>query len=76
MDDSNNYISIEAQYIVYQDKDCCDGSGNIDDMQKLVVKTQNGGISEKDDFYVLETKRWAFNDLKELTALLKKFHVK
>ena len=41
-----------------------------DDWQYLTIKTDDGGA---DKFFVLETKRWAFDDIKELIQILEDF---
>ena len=37
------------------------------------IKTQNGGDG---DFYVIETERWAFDNIPELINILKRFQTK
>jgi hypothetical protein len=51
-----------------QEADCCDNRE-----QYLTIKTQNGGGG---DFYVIETERWAFDNIPELIGLLMKFYTK
>jgi len=51
-----------------QDSDCCDSKE-----QYLTIKTQNGGGG---DFYVIETERWAFDNIPELINILKRFQTK
>jgi hypothetical protein len=63
-----NKVSIlgqEFQMTFTQDADCCDTRD-----QFLTIKTQNGGGG---DFYVIETERWAFDNVKELIMTLKRF---
>ena len=44
-----------------QDSDCCDsGEG-----QFLKIKTENGGGG---DFYIIETERWAFDNIPEFVV--------
>jgi len=52
-----------------QDSDCCDsGEG-----QFLKIKTENGGGG---DFYIIETERWAFDNIPELVQTLMRFYNK
>jgi len=52
-----------------QDADCCDsGEG-----QFLKIKTENGGGG---DFYIIETERWAFDNIPELVQTLMRFYNK
>jgi hypothetical protein len=63
-----NKVSIlgqEFQMTFTQDADCCDTRD-----QFLTIKTQNGGGG---DFYVIETERWAFDNVTELIMTLKRF---
>lgn len=65
---SENKVSIlgqEFQMTFTQDADCCDTRD-----QFLTIKTQNGGGG---DFYVIETERWAFDNVTELIMTLKRF---
>ena len=48
----------EFQMTFSQDADCCDGGD-----QFLTIKTQNGGGG---DFYVIETERWAFDNISDI----------
>ena len=41
--------------------------------QYLTIKTDNGGGG---DFYVIETKRWAFDTVEEIIELLNQFKEK
>lgn len=58
----------EFQMTFTQDADCCDTNE-----QFLTIKTQNGGGG---DFYVIETERWAFDNIPELVTTLMRFHAK
>jgi hypothetical protein len=67
MEDRKQYLlSQEFQMTFTQDSDCCDSG----DGQFLTIKTQNGGGG---DFYVIETQRWAFDNITELIMTLKRF---
>jgi hypothetical protein len=46
-----------------QDGDCIDADG-----QDLIIRQQDGGGGP---FYVIETKRWAFDSVAELAGLLR-----
>ncbi len=61
-------LTQEFQMTFTQDSDCCDSKE-----QYLTIKTQNGGGG---DFYVIETERWAFDNIPELINILKRFQVK
>ena len=66
MTDRKKYlISQDFQMTFTQDSDCCD-----DKEQYITIKTQNGGGG---DFYVIETERWAFDNIPELITILKRF---
>ena len=41
--------------------------------QFLTIKTQNGGGG---DFYIIETERWAFDNIPELVTTLMRFYTK
>jgi hypothetical protein len=70
MEDRKTYLlSQEFEMTFTQDSDCCD-SGNG---QFLKIKTQNGGGG---DFFIIETERWAFDNISELVTILKKFQMK
>ena len=56
---------ISAKYV--QEKDGCDGG---DDLQELSIITQDAGGGV---YYVIETQRWAFNDVEELVAVIEDF---
>ena len=53
-----------------QDNDCVDGG---EDGQFITIKTENGGGG---DFFVLETERWAIDNIEELIETLKDFKSK
>jgi hypothetical protein len=62
-------LAQEFQMTFTQDSDCCDSG----DGQFLTIKTQNGGGG---DFYVIETERWAFDNIPELMNTLLRFYSK
>jgi hypothetical protein len=62
-------LSQEFQMTFTQDADCCD-SGND---QFLTIRTENGGGG---DFFVIETERWAFDNIPELVNMLMRFQAK
>lgn len=62
-------LAQEFQMTFTQDSDCCDSG----DGQFLTIKTQNGGGG---DFYVIETERWAFDNIPELMNTLLRFYTK
>ena len=61
-------LSQEFEMTFTQEADCCD-----DKEQYITIKTQNGGGG---DFYVIETERWAFDNIPELIGILMKFYTK
>jgi hypothetical protein len=61
-------LTQQFQMTFTQDSDCCDSNE-----QYLTIKTQNGGGG---DFYVIETERWAFDNIPELINILKRFQTK
>jgi hypothetical protein len=61
-------LSQEFQMTFTQDADCCDSED-----QFLTIKTQNGGGG---DFFVIETERWAFDNIPELVTTLMRFYTK
>jgi len=66
MTDRKKYLlSQDFQMTFTQDVDCCDTKD-----QFITIKTQNGGGG---DFYVIETERWAFDNIPELITILKRF---
>jgi len=69
MTDKKTYLlNQELQMTFTQEADCCD-----DREQYLTIKTQNGGGG---DFYIIETERWAFDNIPELIGILMKFYTK
>lgn len=70
MEDRKTYLlSQQFEMTFTQDSDCCDSG----DGQFLKIKTQNGGGG---DFYVIETERWAFDNIPELVTTLIRFYHK
>ena len=70
MGDRKTYLlSQEFEMTFTQDSDCCDSG----DGQFLKIKTQNGGGG---DFFIIETERWAFDNIAEFITVLKKFQLK
>lgn len=70
MEDRKTYLlSQEFEMTFTQDSDCCDSG----DGQFLKIKTQNGGGG---DFFIIETERWAFDNIAEFITVLKKFQMK
>ena len=57
---------VESKDVYIQPSDCCQ-SGSME--QQLTVSTQDGGGGA---FLVIETERWALDDVDEFCALLKK----
>lgn len=67
MTDRKQYLlNQELQMTFTQEADCCSS-----EEQYLTIKTQNGGGG---DFYVIETERWAFDNIPEMIAILMKFY--
>ena len=67
MTDRKQYLlNQELQMTFTQEADCCSN-----EEQYLTIKTQNGGGG---DFYVIETERWAFDNIPEMIAVLMKFY--
>ena len=67
MTDRKQYLlNQELQMTFTQEADCCST-----EEQYLTIKTQNGGGG---DFYVIETERWAFDNIPEMIAILMKFY--
>ena len=62
-------LAQEFKMTFTQDSDCCDSG----DGQFLTIKTENGGGG---DFYVIETERWAFDNIPELVNTLLRFYAK
>lgn len=70
MPDKKTYLlGQEFQMTFTQDGDCCDTNHE----QYITIKTQNGGGG---DFFVIETERWAFDNIPELITILKRFQTK
>jgi len=70
MEDRKQYLlSQQFKMTFTQDSDCCDSG----DGQFLTIRTENGGGG---DFYVIETKRWAFDTVEEIIELLNQFKEK
>jgi len=61
-------LSQYFQMTFTQESDCCDNKE-----QYLTIKTQNGGGG---DFYIIETERWAFDNIPELVTTLMRFYGK
>jgi len=61
-------LSQDFEMTFTQEADCCD-----DKEQYITIKTQNGGGG---DFYVIETERWAFDNIPELITTLMRFYTK
>jgi len=61
-------LSQEFEMTFTQEADCCDNKE-----QYITIKTQNGGGG---DFYVIETERWAFDNIPELITTLMRFYTK
>ena len=61
-------LAQEFKMTFTQDGDCCDS-----EEQYLTIKSDNGGGG---DFFVIETKRWAFDNIPELVKILMRFHAK
>lgn len=59
--------SAEFKLTFEQENDCVEDS---DEGQFLSIRTENGGGG---DFFILETDRWAFNNLEELTEVFNQF---
>jgi len=70
MEDRKQYLlSQELKMTFTQDSDCCDSG----DGQFLTIRTENGGGG---DFYVIETERWAFDNIPKLVTTLMRFYTK
>jgi hypothetical protein len=70
MEDRKQYLlSQQFKMTFTQDSDCCDSG----DGQFLTIRTENGGGG---DFYVIETERWAFDNIPELVTTLMRFYSK
>lgn len=44
--------------------------------QFLYISTANGGVGKEDDFFILETERWAIDNIEEFIETLKDFKSK
>ena len=72
--DDNNKITIGDLTTTYiQEKDCCDSS-NIDEYyQELKFSVDDGGGGP---FFILETNRWAFSNINEISNIFNDFNNK
>ena len=61
-------LSQEFKVTFAQDADCCTSED-----QYITIKTDNGGGG---DFFVIETERWAFDNIPELVQTLMRFYNK
>ena len=61
-------LSQELKMTFTQDGDCMDS-----EEQFLTIHTKDGGWG---DYYVIETKRWTFDNIDELVEVLNKFREK
>jgi hypothetical protein len=64
----SNLLSQSFEMTFTQDADCCTSED-----QFITIKTDDGGGG---DFYVIETKRWAFDTIEEIVEILNKFKEK
>ena len=62
--------SAEFKLTFEQENDCVEDS---DEGQFLSIRTENGGGG---DFFIIETSRWAFESISEITELLKTYEEK
>jgi hypothetical protein len=70
MEDRKQYLLLQQFKMTFtQEADCCDSG----DGQFLTIRTENGGGG---DFYVIETERWAFDNIPELITTLMRFYTK
>ncbi len=60
---------VELAATFEQPQDCCQ-SGN--DWQSIKLRVENGGEGT-DEYFVISTVRWAFDDAAELAALVDRF---
>ena len=66
MNDKKSKTGIaRASVTLTQEGDCCSG----DDVQVLTISSDDGGGGW---FWILETERWAFDSLEDLSTQLKK----
>jgi hypothetical protein len=63
-----NLLAQTLEMTYTQEADCC-----TSEEQYLTIKTDNGGGG---DFFVIETKRWAFDTIEELISTLNEFKEK
>ena len=63
-------IKLQAEYT--QESDCMQ-SDNLG--QNLIIKTESDGVSSG-NFFIIETDRWAFDDIDEFIEILKSFKEK
>lgn len=63
-----NLLAQTLEMTYTQEADCC-----TTEEQYLTIKTDNGGGG---DFFVIETKRWAFDTIEELISTLNEFKAK
>ena len=63
-------LSESCEITFTQDSDCCQSG---DGGQFLKIKTENGAVDLESDFFILETERWAFDDIDEMILLLQTF---
>jgi len=66
-------LSESCEITFTQDNDCTDPSNSG---QFLKIRTDNGGTEPGDDFFILETERWAFDNIDEMILLLQTFKSK
>ena len=70
--DENKHVTLYDMQIKYtQPADGNDDTG--DDIQELRVKTETNHGSEDDYYFVIETNRWAFDEIDEVIELFKDF---
>jgi hypothetical protein len=63
-----NLLAQTLEMTYTQEADCC-----TSEEQYLTIKTDNGGGG---DFFVIETKRWAFDTIEEFISTLNEFKAK
>jgi len=70
--DENKHVTLYDIKIKYTQP--ADGNNDTgDDIQELRVKTETNHGSEDDYYFVIETNRWAFDEIDEVIELLKDF---
>ena len=67
-ENSLNNVSVDVVVKYTQDEDSC--SKHIGGLQELKIETMDAGGGQ---YYVLSTKRWAFESLEELNKVLNDF---